>query len=347
MASSSVSFWGTAEESIGAGVTEVAGGTGASCDAWAMCGVGASANTAVTCWAPAKGAAANKKIAAIAARDRFCRITIITSPVSNSPNRSNRVDESAARIFQIPRIAESTMAAFVSRRSARAFAPARHDTEEHHVDPRMEPRRDFQFRLERPEQKRAENSLLHHARHLTSGNIPTDFAALLSNGDDLREDPSPMRLVARGGLAHGIVQQRRNHEAAHEFRREGRFRIVAVGKLPQDLLDGFFASTRIDERRFHLRETLLAESVENMFLGLEIVEEGSFADIRGVGDVLYRGVSKATLREQTQGAAHQTLMSFRVAALAPAGAPRLSAVPSNFAALRTTWTCQYTTHRHI
>ena len=104
-------------------------------------------------------------------------------------------------------------------------------------------------------------------------------------------------------------------------------------QLAQNLLDWFLPGARFGQRRFYFGNTLLAERVENVFFGLEIIEEGSLTHIGGLGDVFNRGVCKAAFGEQAQRAAHQAFAGFRVAALAPAGTFRLTAAVNQRAAL--------------
>ena len=53
-----------------------------------------------------------------------------------------------------------------------------------------------------------------------------------------------------------------------------------------------------------------------MIFGLEVVEEGSFAHVRGFGNVFDRNVGKAALGNELQGAAEEPQARFAGAALA-------------------------------
>lgn len=92
-----------------------------------------------------------------------------------------------------------------------------------------------------------------------------------------------------------------------------------VGQFAQHLPDGCRVRARLVKRSLDLLNARLAKGLKNVFFGLEVIEKCTLTDIRGFGDILNRGGGDTPFGKEFEGCAHQTLVSFRAAAIAPAG----------------------------
>src|ERR1700682_2535059 len=79
---------------------------------------------------------------------------------------------------------------------------------------------------------------------------------------------------------------------------------------------GFLCSAGVVDSSLQFAELHICKSDEDMVFGGEIIEESAFADVRGIGDVLYGGFRETFLGEKIEGGAEKTFSSFNAATVA-------------------------------
>ncbi len=176
------------------------------------------------------------------------------------------------------------------------------------------------FGLDGPAHGDAHEDSLGHARQVNGRNVAPDFAAFLRQQENLRQDSAADVDAFHEFLADGSARSVRRKNRAQQG---GAFIGLADGvahQFPEYVQHGAFRRACLLQCAFHRSGALAAEFGQDMLLGGEIIEKGSFTYIGRFGDVLDGSFQKTTFGEEGESGAVEAIASFGAMAFAAAGA---------------------------
>src|SRR6202007_2228602 len=158
-------------------------------------------------------------------------------------------------------------------------------------------------------------------------NVVADFTALLAQFDDLAVEGKHAFLHIEHRFPHGRARKIGLQQCADDRRIPHRLLRHSRAERAEKLRDGLGAAAGLLDGAAQLCQLHLSKRQQDVFLAWKIVEESSFAYVRGVGDVPDRGLGKALSSKQVEGGTEKALADFHAAALA-AGRGELAEVCS-------------------
>src|SRR5271170_5917028 len=176
------------------------------------------------------------------------------------------------------------------------------------------------FGLDGPAHGDAHEDSLGGAREVHCRNVAPDFAAFLRQQKNLRQDAATQVDAFHQFLADRIARGVRGKNRAEQG---CTFISLAHGvshQFTEYVQHGAFRRASFLKRAFHGSGALAAEFGQDVFLGGEIIKEGTLSYIGRFGDVLHGSFEKTTFGEEGQGGAVETIAGFGAMAFAAAGA---------------------------
>src|ERR1700733_14137218 len=174
--------------------------------------------------------------------------------------------------------------------------------------------------LDSPAHGDAHEDSLHHARQVHGWNVAPDFAAFLRQQENLRQDAAAHMAAFYQFLADGCAGSVRRENRAQQG---GAFVGLAHGvchEFAKYVQHRPLCDACLLQRSFHRGSALAAEFRQNMLLGGEIIEKGSFSYIGRFGDVLHGRFQETAFGEEGESGTVEAVASFRAMAFAAARA---------------------------
>ena len=152
-----------------------------------------------------------------------------------------------------------------------------------------------------PDQERAKNGLAKDVRDVAGSEVLTNFAALLANGDEFGDKSMPASLVAPHGFADSSAREVGEQHGANDGGIAARLLRHANGKSAKELGERLGGGAQMFNDGLQFGELHVGKGQKQVIFAREIVEEGAFAEIGGVGDVFDGGVGEAALGKKVEG----------------------------------------------
>ena len=148
---------------------------------------------------------------------------------------------------------------------------------------------------------------LEKTREIDGRNIAADFAALLSESENLREH-GLRELETRATVqTDSLAGEQREQNAAGQLAGTARIFGESQFEAVENRGDGFTSELGGFESGAHFAEANFAEGSEQLFLAGKIIKEGAFADVGGLGDFLDSGGLESALGDEMHGGVEEAL----------------------------------------
>jgi len=137
----------------------------------------------------------------------------------------------------------------------------------------------------------------------------------LAGGNHVRDNSSAFFHISLNDGSDTFAGEKAGDQCAGQVGAAAWFFGGAMKKMVDRGMDGLFVVVDEASGFPHLPKLNLGHHTQDVFLALEVVEEGAFADVRGLRDVFHGDVGKAALGKELEGAAKKAEPRFRGTAL--------------------------------
>src|SRR5271154_5573757 len=170
-----------------------------------------------------------------------------------------------------------------------------------------------------PDKKGAEDGLAKDQSEFAGWNVRANFAAILADGDEFGEKGELAVLHLQRALAHSAVGHIGQKENASEIGTAGRLGGHAGAKGAKKFRHGNVGAASSFDSLLKTAELHLAVGQKNVIFAGEIVEERTFTDVSGVGDVFDGGFVEAFSCEKFERGKIEAFADFGGTSLAAEG----------------------------
>jgi len=164
--------------------------------------------------------------------------------------------------------------------------------------------------MERPEHHGSEKNLLHLQCEFCATELRIYFSSHLSHTEDLNDGSTALRQAKLNDLANDVAGEERSDECPSQVRAAARFLCEPLKELMQDRMDAPLARMGGLHGFSHVCKLHFGHHAENVVLAFEVIEKGSLANIRGLGDVLNSDVRKPSVGKELKSGAKKTNAGF-------------------------------------
>src|SRR5208282_2940926 len=164
--------------------------------------------------------------------------------------------------------------------------------------------------LQRPKQERSHERLLELKRNLLFFQARVDLSALLPCGHDPGDHLASFGEVAVDKATNGLACEKGGDQGTGEVGTAPGFLGDAKEQTMQHRLNSLFAGFGQRHGFSYLAQLNFSHHTEHVIFALEIVEKGTLAHIRAVGDVFHRDIGETTLGKKLKRATEQAHTSF-------------------------------------
>ena len=173
--------------------------------------------------------------------------------------------------------------------------------------------------VQRPDEQGAEDRLAKNQGNFRGRKVVADLAASLAELNHLCVEGQDASLEVEHGLANLGIGKKGLKKDANDIRIAHWFLCHERGKRAHELGHGHGRTASFIDGETELSELHFGKGQENVVLAREIVEESTFAQVGGVGDVFNRGFGKTLLGEQVEGGPKKTFAKLNAVTFAAVG----------------------------
>jgi hypothetical protein len=169
--------------------------------------------------------------------------------------------------------------------------------------------------VQRPEEDSAHERLEDLYRDLFLLETRIDFATVLAGGNHVRDNPAALFHVVLDDGADAFASEKAGDQCAGQIGAAAGLFSGTMEEVMNRGLDRLL--TVVDEGCGfpYFSKLNLSHYAQDVFLALEVIEEGAFAYVRGLRYVFHGDVGKAPLGKEPEGAAEETKARLGGAAL--------------------------------
>ena len=155
--------------------------------------------------------------------------------------------------------------------------------------------------MEGPEQYRSDENLLNLERDTGAIEFRIDLSTPLPLHNYACCRCAPYQHAALDEVANYVTRQKRSSDGTRPLRAAAQFHRQTMKHVTKDRLNALFARVSGLNSFGHVTKLQFRHHHKHVFLTVEVIEEGSFADICGIGDVLDRHILKSPISKQLKG----------------------------------------------